>query len=62
MLEFYEPRFLCEEEFIYKLRTNLINNFHLDNFSASDLALEIMELLTMADTNLDDLNNYIMAG
>jgi len=62
MLEFYEPRFYCEEEFIYKLRKNLINNFHLDNFSASDLALEIMELLTLADSNLENVNDYIMAG
>ena len=58
MLEFYDPSFFCEEEVIQKIANNLMNKFHLDNFSASDLALEIMEMLTLADSDINILNKY----
>lgn len=58
MLEFYDPTFFCEEEVISKIRNNLMNKFYLDNFSATDLALEIMEMLTLADSDINTLNKY----
>lgn len=60
MLEFYDPTFFCEEEFIEKMRNNLMNKFSIDTFCASDLALEIMELLTLADSNFKVINKYYM--
>lgn len=58
MLEFNEPTFFCEEEVILKISNNLMSRFHLDNFSATDLALEIMEMLTLADSDINTLNKY----
>jgi len=48
----------CEDEFLFKIRNNLMTKFALDNFSANDLALEILELLTLSDSNIDILNQY----
>jgi hypothetical protein len=45
MLNFYETPMYCEDEFLFKIRNNLMNKFSLDNFSANDLALEILELI-----------------
>lgn len=58
MLEFNEPTFFCEEEVIFKIKNNLMSRFHLDNFSATDIALEIMEMLTLADSDINTLNKY----
>lgn len=58
MLEFNDPTFFCEEEVIFKIRNNLMNKFLLDDFSATDLALEIMEMLTLADSDINTLNKY----
>lgn len=58
MPNFYDTPFYCEDEFLQKVRNNLINNFSLDNFSANDIALEILELLTLSDSNIAILNKY----
>lgn len=61
MLEFYDPAFFCEEEVVLKIRNNLMNKFHLDRFSATDLALEIMEMLTLSDSDINTLNKYYIS-
>lgn len=61
MLEFHEPSFFCEEEVLFKIKNNLVTKFHMDNYDASDLALEILEMLTLSDSNLDTLNKYFVA-
>ena len=58
MPNFYDTPFYCEDEFLHKVRNNLINNFSLDSFAANDIALEILELLTLADSNIAILNKY----
>jgi len=58
MPNFYDTPFYCEDEFLLKMRNNLVNQFALDNFSANDLALEILELLTLSDSNIAILNTY----
>ena len=58
MRNFYDTPLYCEEEFLLKVKSNLMNKFSLDNFSANDLALEIVELLTLSDSNIDILNKY----
>lgn len=61
MLEFNDPSFFCEEEVILKISKNLMNKFHLDNFSATNLAMEIMEMLTVADSDINTLNKYYIS-
>jgi hypothetical protein len=61
MLEFNDPSFFCEEEVILKISNNLMNKFHLDNFSATNLAMEIMEMLTVADSDINTLNKYYIS-
>jgi hypothetical protein len=61
MLEFYEPAFFCEEEVILKISHNLMNKFHLDNHAATNIALEIMEMLTLADSDIGVLNKYYIS-
>lgn len=61
MLEFIEPSFFCEEEVVFKIRNNLMSKFHLDNPSATNLALEIMEMLTLADSDINTLNKYYIS-
>jgi hypothetical protein len=58
MPNFYDTPFYCEDEFLLKVRNNLVNNFSLDSFSANDIALEILELLTLSDSNIAILNKY----
>lgn len=58
MREFYDTPFYCEEEFLLKVRNNLMSRFSLDNFCANDLALEILEMLTLSDSNISILNKY----
>lgn len=60
MLDFYDTPLYCEEEFILKIKGNLMDQFALDNFSANDLALEILELLTVSDSNIELLNKYFI--
>ena len=60
MLNFYETPMYCEDEFLFKIRNNLMNKFSLDNFSAIDLALEILELLTLSDSNIGLIDNYYL--
>lgn len=61
MLEFYDPSFFCEEEVLFKIKNNLVSKFYMDHYAASDLALEILEMLTLSDSNLDTLNKYFTA-
>jgi hypothetical protein len=58
MPNFYETPFYCEDEFLIKVKNNLQTNFSLDNFAANDIALEILELLTLSDSNIAILNKY----
>lgn len=58
MLEFYDTPMYCEDEFLFKIRNNLMNNFSLDKFSANDLALEILELLTLSESKIELIDNY----
>lgn len=60
MLEFQNPNYYCEEEVILKIKNNLMIRYQLDTFSATDIAMEIMDMLTLADSDLNTLNkNYI---
>lgn len=58
MRNFYDTPMYVEEEFLLKVKNNLMNKFSLDNFSANDLALEILDLLTISDSNIAILNKY----
>ncbi len=62
MLEFYDTPKYCEDEFLLKIRNNLMTKFSLDNFAANDLALEIMELLTLSDSNIDLVDSYYISN
>lgn len=56
MLEFNER--VLEDDLLVKMQSNFMDKFCLDQNGASDLAWEILELLTLSDSNLKRLNQY----
>lgn len=55
-----------EEELMTKLHYSLVQRFDLDQLKAAELTLEIMELISFSDSNLNDVNslysNYSQVG
>ena len=56
MLDFNEG--ILEEDLLLKMQSNFMEKFYLDQLRASDLALEILEMLSLGDSNLKRLNQY----
>lgn len=56
MLEFNEGIF--EEDLLTKLQFNFMDRFCLEQNRASELALEVLELLSLGDSNLRRLCHY----
>lgn len=56
MLDFTDG--ILEEDLLFKLQTNFVDRFCLEQNRASELALEIMEMLSLSDSNLNQLTNY----
>lgn len=57
---------LFEEELMTKLHYSLVQRFDLDQLKAAELTLEIMELISIAESNLFEMNslytNYDQVG
>jgi len=52
--------YFFEEELITKMHTSFISRFNLDQGSAAELTLEILELLKMSDSNLNEINSLYL--
>ncbi|MBC75450.1 MAG: hypothetical protein CME64_05480 [Halobacteriovoraceae bacterium] len=59
MLEINEGIF--EEDLLFKMQSNFMDRFCLDQSRASELALEILEMLSLGDTNLKRLCHYYLS-
>ena len=44
--------YFLEEELISKMHTTFINKFNLDNFTATELSMEIMEIFRVSGPDL----------
>lgn len=58
MLEFHDGP--LEEDLIVKLQTSFMDRFCLEQNRASELALEIMEMFSLSDSNLKALDQYYL--
>lgn len=56
MLEINDGVF--EEDLLCKLQSSFMDKFCLEQNRASELALEIMDLLSLSDSNLKRLSQY----
>ena len=52
--------YFFEEELITKMHTSFIHRFNLDQGCAAELTLEILELLKMSDSNLNEINTLYL--
>ncbi len=50
--------YFFEEELITKMHSSFINRFNLDQACAAELALEIIEMFKMSNTNLTELTPF----
>lgn len=51
---------ILEEDLLFKLQSNFMDKFCLDQNGASALALEILEMLNISDSNLKRLSQYYL--
>lgn len=58
MLDFQDG--LLEENLILKLQNSFMDRFCLEQNRASELALEIMEMFSLSDSNLIALDQYYL--
>ena len=49
---------ILEEQFFAHFRKNLESKYNLDRNHACDVALEVLELLHLGDSNLEELSLY----
>lgn len=59
MLEFNDNLF--EEDLLFKLQSNFMDRFCLEQNRASELALEVLELLSLGESNLKMLSQYYLS-
>ena len=52
--------YFLEEEIIAKLHTNFVQRFNMDQFSAAELALEIIEIMKVSNSNLNEINSLYL--
>ena len=52
-----ESHYFFEEELITKMHSKFIYRFNLDKLTAAELALEILEMLKVSNSNLNDFDN-----
>ena len=52
--------YFFEEELITKMHCTFIQKFNLDNFAAAELALEILEILKVSNSNLRELETLYL--
>jgi hypothetical protein len=50
--------YFFEEELITKMHSSFISRFNLDHACAAELALEIIEMFKMSNTNLNELTPF----
>ena len=51
---------ISEEDLLFKLQSNFMDRFCLDQTGASALALEILDMLSLCDSNLKRLSQYYL--
>jgi len=51
--------YFLEEELITKMHLSFTQRFNLDNYTAAELALEIIEILKVSNSDSNDLNNFL---
>ncbi len=49
--------YFLEEELITKMHLSFTHRFNLDNFTAAELALEIIEIIRAGDSNLNEVTS-----
>ncbi len=59
MLDFQEK--LLEENLILKLQDSFMDRFCLEQTRASELALEIVDMFSLSDSNLKALDQYYLS-
>tara|TARA_Y100001936_G_C16049931_1_gene657162 strand:- start:1158 stop:1352 length:195 start_codon:yes stop_codon:yes gene_type:complete len=59
MLEINDGIF--EDDLLFKMQTNFMDKFCLDQGRASELALEILEMLSLSDSNIKRLCHYYLS-
>lgn len=52
--------YFFEEELITKMHTSFINRFNLDQGAAAELTLEVLEMLKMSDSNLNEISTLYL--
>ncbi len=53
-----EAYYFFEEELISKMHGSFIQRFNLDNSTAAELTLEILEVLKISNSNLSDVDTF----
>ena len=53
-----ESYYFFEEELITKMHGSFIQRFNLDNSTAAELALEILEILKASSSNLSEVDSF----
>ena len=53
-----ESYYFFEEELITRMHSSLAQRFNLDQSSAAELTLEILEILKVGGSNLSEVNSF----
>ncbi|MDP7319083.1 MAG: hypothetical protein QF441_00675 [Bacteriovoracaceae bacterium] len=49
--------YFLEEELISKMHNSFTDRFNLDSSTAAELALEVLEIISLSNSNLTELNS-----
>lgn len=52
--------YFLEEELISKMHVSFTQRFNLDNFTAAELALEIIEILKVSNSNMNEASSLFL--
>ena len=55
-----ESYYFLEEELITRMHSSFIQRFNLDQSSAAELTLEILEILQLSDSNINEINSLYL--